>query len=629
MSLTSALMGCVTDGKLKPAFLIFQMGPVQEFIAQAKSTRDLWSGSYLISWLIASAIKAVTDEVGPDSVLFPSLRGQPIYDALHKAMFELIRFRGREGKIESLWERIYKADINEGMRRLLTPTIPNRFCALVTADRAEELAQKAESSIHQALEEIAQICWEKIKDGKTEIDEERWREQIKLFPRITWQIMDWQESPELDENLKNLEEIAIRSRNEKPMSGFYWSAQYALSEKAHAARRNTRDFSQYLTDEHQDGSRKDILSGKEEVIGKEDLGALNLIKREFAFAFLQPYLGFTEGQFSYAVRYDSTCDVSLKNRESDNPYIAVIALDGDHMGKWLSGELAPPLLDQLAPNAREYIYSLFPEGKNEKAIRRHLSPSYQLQFSEALSNFALFLADRVVREFEGQLIYAGGDDVLTMLPASRALECAEALRACFRGVKIPKELRSSLNLHVDQAGFVNCGSGYPILVPGPRSDVSCGIAVGHCNYPLQALVRESREAEKRAKNNYDREAFAVTLIKRSGETIYWGAKWDSAALALYKEFTIATDQEKLSGRFPYALAELLRPYNLKKDIVDNSFKEVIRKEYAHVLERQSLVRGARLDRADDYLESLSPKHLSDFISIFLVSAFMNRQRGER
>ena len=32
--------------------LLFQLGPVQESIAQARSTRDLWSGSYLLSWLV-------------------------------------------------------------------------------------------------------------------------------------------------------------------------------------------------------------------------------------------------------------------------------------------------------------------------------------------------------------------------------------------------------------------------------------------------------------------------------------------------------------------------------------------------------------------------------------------------
>ncbi|HEY5895323.1 MAG TPA: type III-B CRISPR-associated protein Cas10/Cmr2 [Chthoniobacterales bacterium] len=50
--LVSALDGCAdgvgTEAVLKPAFLKFQLGPVQEFIAEARSIRDLWSGSYLL-----------------------------------------------------------------------------------------------------------------------------------------------------------------------------------------------------------------------------------------------------------------------------------------------------------------------------------------------------------------------------------------------------------------------------------------------------------------------------------------------------------------------------------------------------------------------------------------------------
>ena len=36
--------------------LTFQLGPVQDFLAAAKTTRDLWSGSYILSYLMASTI---------------------------------------------------------------------------------------------------------------------------------------------------------------------------------------------------------------------------------------------------------------------------------------------------------------------------------------------------------------------------------------------------------------------------------------------------------------------------------------------------------------------------------------------------------------------------------------------
>ena len=39
-SLISALQGCVEDGQCRPAFLRFQLGPVQDYIAQARRTRS-------------------------------------------------------------------------------------------------------------------------------------------------------------------------------------------------------------------------------------------------------------------------------------------------------------------------------------------------------------------------------------------------------------------------------------------------------------------------------------------------------------------------------------------------------------------------------------------------------------
>ena len=60
---------------MSKSLLKLQIGPVQDFIAQARSTRDLWSGSYLLSWLMAHAIKTVKPNIGQrqsSSPLFPN-----------------------------------------------------------------------------------------------------------------------------------------------------------------------------------------------------------------------------------------------------------------------------------------------------------------------------------------------------------------------------------------------------------------------------------------------------------------------------------------------------------------------------------------------------------------------------
>src|SRR5437016_3506229 len=43
--------------------LLFTIGPVQSFIAQARKTRDLWLGSYLLSLLMEAAMEGMEEQL--------------------------------------------------------------------------------------------------------------------------------------------------------------------------------------------------------------------------------------------------------------------------------------------------------------------------------------------------------------------------------------------------------------------------------------------------------------------------------------------------------------------------------------------------------------------------------------
>ncbi|GEM_PF-192208 len=323
MAVVSALESCVegtgNQARLRPAFLLFQLGPVQDFIQQARSTRDLWSGSYLLSWLMAHAMKAVTDQVGPDAVIFPSLRGQPIFDLLHRSeLYDRSSFKGRGEREESLWRRL-GFESEEGKRLLLTPTLPNRFLALVPEGSGEDLAKRAEEAVREELRRIADACWrwlESQRDGLAAAEKslaeqwpanaENWRKrfdaQVEKWPQIAWQVTPWtpgEVKKALDayarltdrgpawKNLDILHRLAVEAiprddRDPRYFSdpegkeklsnpGFAWPYYFASTDWLLAARRRLRDFGKWETDEHQKGSVKDSLSGLEEVIGSEDL----------------------------------------------------------------------------------------------------------------------------------------------------------------------------------------------------------------------------------------------------------------------------------------------------------------------------------------------------------------------
>ena len=532
-SLTSALQGSRNSSEeIKPAFLLFQVGPVQEFIAQSRSTRDLWSGSYMLSWLTAHAIKAVTDRNGPDCVIFPSLRGQGVFDALYREeLYSKILYKGFDGKQDSLWERMYSSgsfkDKERNAEILLNPSLPNRFLALLPAEKAEIIAKEAEASLKNELNQISDSCWtyfsQMAKACRTDVAvwKERWDKQVEFFPQITWQVFPWHDNIKdameyfsklpvcksngfnPSENLKRFyklatETIPVNARDWRYYSdsdknkpddgktklnniGFAWSAFHAGLEYSHAARRNTREFSQFITDANQSGSPKDSLTGKDETIGDKDLwkaladkysdiftsesqmyGAMSIIKKLWCRSetnYLFKKLDIDEMVFKAAMRFDSVPDIAANN-DDGSPYVAIIAIDGDEMGKWISG--------------------------------------FHAQFSEALANFSNKLDGKIVGNFNGQLIYAGGDDVLAILPADKDIKCARTLRAVFRGDKndLP-EKEGNFELSIPNDGFVRIGEDRDYIVPGTSADISCGIAIGHQDHPLQHLVQEALAAEKR------------------------------------------------------------------------------------------------------------------------------------
>lgn len=785
-SVVSALAGSRYSG-MRPAFLLFQLGPVQEYISQARSTRDLWSGSYLLSWLMVQSLKAVSDWVGPDSIIYPSLRGQPLFDLVHRTvLYDQIHFSDGRGSTETLWQRL-------GLQPndYLTPTIPNRFLALVPDELGPDIANAAEASLRKELTEIGEECWEWFSEKGHPITEEhrqRFQKQIAAFPQIQWHIEPWKVEQDVQQEvhafmklygpcspgadaLRDLHslatrEIPVEERNQFLFQGndiknpaFCWPYYYARAARNFEGRRGLRDFDAWNTDDHRAGTPKDSFSGMAEVVGTESwwedfhnqkvdpqlrwlfrsqdrLGAMNLLKRVWHRAYLEKVQGLkvrdalsfesvpglAAGRWRQNLEKEIKEDADVCSRigscvskidtfsrslgweinhridprdigswiggndpslfmpetwniplelDSDHKaaeirsilsrekifngiprYYAVVALDGDEMGRWISGEKTPPLIDQFSSEAVQY----FSSGESRRLLSarpRPVSPSYHLQLSEALSNFSLYLVRPVVEYFQGQLIYAGGDDVLAMVPVDQLFECMEALKATFQGsaVLLDALVPGLFHVYGSNGGFLelrNPGSGqptWPLIVPGPRATASMGVAVGHVQTPLQNMIRAAKAAEKHAKQHYQRDAFSMRLFKRSGEILQWGAKWNSSALGSIKNLMMLLSEEIMSNRFPYVFVEKMVPYELDhsrigalEDIGSFDFYSVIIRELDYSIQRQSKVpRHSGISDfrhfAEQYLKDLCSdipssssiaRPLPDFASMFQFAAFLTR-----
>lgn len=187
------------------------------------------------------------------------------------------------------------------------------------------------------------------------------------------------------------------------------------------------------------------------------------------------------------------------------PYAAILKADGDRMGEFLS--------------------------RADHADRARA-------ISQALHGFASGVPG-IVREHRGHAIYAGGDDVLALVPLAQALDCsrklAEAFQDSLRGIA------TKMRVPADE-----------------RPTLSVGLGIGHLMEPLGALRARAERAEHAAKEGSDpnttRNALAITLGIRSGAELGWRAQWsDDSACDALATMTDAFRHDRLPTRAAYDL----------------------------------------------------------------------------
>ncbi|MCX7683495.1 MAG: type III-B CRISPR-associated protein Cas10/Cmr2 [Anaerolineae bacterium] len=239
---TAALVTALPD----VVMLHVGIGPVQGFIYEARRTQDLWMGSYLLSYLTWMGIKAVVERCGPDCIIYPSLRGQPLMDAWLK------------NELRELPPGVSLPD-------LTMATIPNKFVAVIPATEMQNgLPDGIVKAVRGAWREITQAVynafpggpqpgeWEKIWNRQTQSDD---------WPEIYWSAVWWPNvdaSPQVqgaEESLRIAEtylgeqevyrKLLETYRQSWPAgthTGTMYGALYRLLTAALDARKRSRDF---------------------------------------------------------------------------------------------------------------------------------------------------------------------------------------------------------------------------------------------------------------------------------------------------------------------------------------------------------------------------------------------------
>jgi len=259
-------------------------------------------------------------------------------------------------------------------------------------------------------------------------------------------------------------------------------------------------------------------------------------------------------------------EANIKVSNIFGKYYAILMMDGDKMGDLVNGKA-----DKLA-SWEDIMHSSLPEKmrlssskdkttgwleKNRLCNKRHLTPSVHKAISESLGDFSLNTVPDVINKHNGHLIYAGGDDLLAVLPVDTVLVAAQEIRELYR---LPFVVRKA------NGDIEKCGDEYTpqkgdklLMHLGEASTISAAIIFAHHKEPLRSLIIEVHNIlDSEAKEKAGRDAVAISLRKRSGAEKVISQKWDSVNgkfINNMKEVIKFLSEEKIASKLIYKIEE--------------------------------------------------------------------------
>ena len=492
---------------MKHVFL-YAIGPVQDFIATARRSRDLWYGSWMLSELSKAAARKI-DEQSRDSLIFPSP--------------------------EDIKSLMPGSDLNS----------PNKIAALIDCD-PETLANEVKAAVIFRLQDLSNDALGQVKGT---INYQLAMKQIAELPEFYWASVPLESGDEYSiardkaeallaarKTTRNFEQATGEAIPKSSLDGARESvipeSEYPGNKISSTAKQQKIKnlFVRYQARQGERLSGVDLLKrlgnpdGAPKFQSTSDMAALPFferIERESSpgkagelLEKLQELIpdhnsfGAAEGLVfeNRLLDDESTLEFSkkienlLRNyspEHSPMPYYAILAADGDNMGAVIDS--------QKTPDAHRKL-------------------------SRALSLFAE-RATKIIREYKGCPIYTGGDDILSYLPMHTVLNCAKELE---------KEFRNTL------VGFQGKVDNEPIF-----STLSVGISVNHHIESLADALELAHNAEKKAKQVEGKNGLSIIVSKRSGadramfgsfETLYTRFNM-LIALARKKEISTGTAYE--------------------------------------------------------------------------------------
>ncbi len=573
-------------------FLV-NIGPVQDFIASARRTRDLAFGSWLLSDLARTAALQIALTNGLDNLIFPAPKSMNLL-AEPETDFNVAN------KIVALIEKSPQS-MSEQINKAIT-------------DRLREIRKEADSHIYTQtlnlgmrdaqIDDLVEFLWVALHYNET--DEKSYmstrrrlealmaaRKNTRDFAQVTW--TDYVPKSSIDGQLESVipeNEYPARwesdQENLKRIQQLYTHYKAGQAERLSGVdllKRNSEAATfgaNFPSTSHMATlpflQRMKILNGqsKDEVITAwstyisklQEIGVPQRLEHVPAWYPAHPILEKYEGSMLFEDRLvdvlyipsskkgknalqeakgalqvfyrelDTQFTALGFSKERPNSYYAFLQADGDGMGRVITEQA-------------------------KHGYKQHRLLSHQL---------AAFAgqARKIVEDNRGVLVYAGGDDVLAFLPLDTVIECAWELS---------EQFSDDLHAFPDENG--------------KPPTLSVGVAVAHHLDSLHNVRELVKKAERRAKD-FGKNALAITVSKRSGEDYTTVGHWGKVETELLQFITYYQDGVIPSGA-AYELRDMLlrltvsirdaQPSKELQEVVDTLMK-VIRCDTQRILQRK-------------------------------------------
>ena len=561
-----------------PYLFLVSIGPIQGFIASARKTRDLAFGSWLLSELAKAAAQKIAEMNGIESLIFPAPQnmnqlqpesglnvankivaiiqqspedmGEKAHSAIKDRLTKIKNLAYTNLQSQNYHEQVAQAQIND-LVEYSWVAVPydgtnyekkrkelETLMAARKNTRDFQQVKWGESTPKSSIDgQLESVIPENKYPGRNASDEDKAKKIRYLYDK-------YGAGPA--ERLSGVDILKRKGAFQAASSGFPSTSHMAAISflqrlKAMNASKNTEILNKWneyiekiknIPGSHIDDVPKKYAAGTDAIIGDYDGSILfgeRLVdmvdtgyNKESLVAKLKP------AQLALQNFYDVV-------KVHPNPYYAILRADGDRMGK---------VIDNQAK-------------QGERGEKKHQD------LSKALNTFASSVRKVVEEKYQGALVYAGGDDVLALMPLHTVLPCVKELADKFR---------KELNEFKDDNGN--------------SSTLSAGIVIVHHLYSLHDALRLAQDDEDRAKRVLGKNALAITISKRSGDDYTIADKLDTLCSHLELLTSYCYDGLIPEGT-PYELRDMASRLSVPNIHPDYEIiQEVILADAKRILERK-------------------------------------------